>query len=141
MLAFLTGRVMPVTYSIDVATKLMRVTCVSPMTFAEVMDHFRALKQDPACVGQLDGFADLTQADLLLESKQLGAVTAELAALREKFQFRVVAIVATRDAVFGTVRMLEVMVSRYLRAIRVFRSSSEAEAWLAATRAQAGPVP
>jgi hypothetical protein len=140
MLAFLTGRVMPVTYSIDVATKLMRITCVSPMTFAEVMDHFRALKQDPACVGQLDGFADLTDADLLLDSRQLSAVTAEIAALREKLQFRIVAIVATRDAVFGTIRMLEVKVSPYLHAIRVFRSASEAEAWLAATRAATGPV-
>jgi hypothetical protein len=139
MLAFLTGRVMPVTYSIDVATKLMRVTCVIPMTFAEVIDHFRALKQDPACVGQLDGFADVTEADLLLDSKQLSAVTTEIAALREKVQFRIIAVVATRDVVFGTMRMLEVMVSPYLQAIRVFRSSSEAEAWLAATRAEAGP--
>ncbi len=140
MLAFLTGRVMPVTYSIDVATKLMRITCVSPMTFAEVMDHFRSLKLDPAFVGQLDAFADLTEADLLLETSQLPVVTSELAALRAKAGFRIVAVVATRDVLFGIMRMLEVMVSPYLQAIRVFRSVPEAEAWLSSLRAESGPA-
>jgi len=109
------------------------------MTYAEVLDHFRALKEDPACVGQLDGFADLSGADLLLETSQLGVVNTEIATLRAKVQFRIIAIVATRDAVFGVMRMLEVMVSRYVQAIHVFRSASDAEAWLAATRSAAGP--
>jgi len=131
---------MPVSYTIDAASKLMRITCVSPMTSSEVANHFRALKEDPAFVGQLDAFADLSDSDLLFETSQLGAITTEVAALRAKAQFRIVAVVATRDVVFGIMRMLEVMVSAYLQAIRIFRSAPEAEAWLAAKRAEAGPA-
>ena len=128
---------MPVSYNIDTASKLMRITCASPMTFADVANHFRELKEDPAFAGQLDAFADLSDADLLFETSQLGMITTEVAALRAKAQFRIVAVVATSDVVFGIMRMLEVMVAGYLQAIRIFRSAPEADAWLAARRAEA----
>jgi hypothetical protein len=125
---------MPVTYSIDPYEKIIRTTCGSPLTFAEVIGHFRELHQDPTCAGYLDVLLDVSTADALPESGQLGAVTAELAAIRAKTQFGVCAIVATRDAMFGMMRMFEVLARPYFLATRVFRGRPEAEAWLMAQR-------
>jgi hypothetical protein len=121
----------PVTYKIDAARKLIRTTCGRPLTFAEVIDHFRMLKADPACVGHLDVLLDVSDADALPVSSQLGPVSAELEAVRAKVEFGVCAIVATRDAMFGMMRMFEVAAGPYFRAIHVFRGVVEAQAWLA----------
>jgi len=42
--------------------------------------------------------------------------------------------VATRTALFGMLRMLEVMAAPYFGAFRVFRAASQAEEWLASQR-------
>jgi len=64
---------MPVTYSIDATRRLIRTVCARPLTFAQVMDHFRELKEDPACSGRLDVLLDVSDADLMPESHQLVA--------------------------------------------------------------------
>jgi hypothetical protein len=132
---------LPVTYSIDGVAKLIRTSCRSPLTFAEVVGHFRELKVDPACSGHLDVLLDVSQADSLPASAQLGAVTTELAVVRARVQFGNCAIVATRDAMFGMMRMFEALAANYFEAIHVFRSSAEAEAWLASQRGPGGSVP
>jgi hypothetical protein len=121
---------MPVTYSIDGAAKIIRTTCSSPLAFPEVLEHFRALNQDPACTGHLDVLLDVSNADALPATTQLGAVATELALVRSKVQFGKCAVVATRDAMYGMMRMFEVLTARYFEAIHVFRNSAEAEAWL-----------
>ncbi len=122
---------MPVTYSIDVARKLIHTTCRGPVALPEVVEHFRTLKDDPACVGHLDVLLDVSEADALPDSSQLGIVVKEVAAVCQKVQFGMCAIIATRDSMFGMMRMFEVFASRYFRAIRVFREATEAELWLA----------
>lgn len=124
------GWVVPVTYSIDGARKLIRTACTSPVKFAEVIDHFRMLKEDPACSGHLDVLLDVSGADLLPDSNQFGAVIAELESVRAKVQFGMCAIVANRDAMFGMMRIFEVHAGQHFRAIRVFRDAAGAEAWL-----------
>jgi hypothetical protein len=130
---------MPVIYSISPADKVIRTACLSPLTFAEVIEHFRTLQQDPACSGSLDVLLDVSDADLLPESAQLGAIKTELSAIRDKVQFRMCAIVATRDAMFGMMRMFEVLVGPYFVAIRVFRGIPEAEAWLVSQKTAEQP--
>jgi hypothetical protein len=132
---------MPVTYRIDTATKTIRTTCSRPLAFAEVMDHFRCLKEDPTCSGPLNVLLDVSDADLVPQTSQLGAVSAAVSAVRRKVQFQACAIVATRDAMFGMMRMFEVLASDYFTAIRVFRKMDEAEAWLALRQLPADPVP
>lgn len=122
---------MPVTYRIDSATKTIRTTCSRPLKFAEVMDHFRCLKEDPACSGSLNVLLDVSDADLVPQASQLGAVSAAVSLVRSKVQFQACAIVATRDAMFGMMRMFEVLAGNYFSAMRVFRKMDEAEAWLA----------
>jgi len=129
----------PVTYSIDETPKIVRTTCNAPLTFPEVLEHFRTLKHDPACTGHLDVLLDVSEADALPAATQLGAVATELAAVRAKVQFGACAVVATRDAMFGMMRMFEVLAARYFEAIHVFRSYTEAETWLVAQRSAGSP--
>jgi hypothetical protein len=120
----------PVTYQIDAARKLIHTTCSRPLTFPEVIDHFRTLKVDPACTGHLDVFLDVSQADTLPASGQLGAISTELGAVRAKVEFGLCAIFAPHDTMFGVMRMFEIIAGRYFRGIRVFRRADEAQAWL-----------
>jgi hypothetical protein len=130
---------MPVTYKIDPVRKVIRTTCSAPVTFDEVIGHFRTLQEGPACSGHLDVLLDVSQADALPESGQLAAVNLELRGIRDKVQFGICAIVAHRDAMFGMMRMFEVQASRYFHAIRVFRDAAEAEPWVASPQGGSGP--
>jgi hypothetical protein len=130
------GVVVPVTYRIDVARKVIRTVCSSPLTFAEVIGHFRTLQQDPECFGILDVLLDLREADLVPERGQVDAVTTELGAIRGKVHFGIFAVIAPNDAMYGMMRMFEVLASQHFRASRVFRTADEAEAWLAAQRSK-----
>ena len=130
---------MPVTYVIDASRRVIRTTCTTPLTFADVIGHFRTLKDDPACTGHLNVLLDVSEADALPESRQLGAVGAELGGIRKKVQFGVCAIVATRDAMFGMMRVFEVATGQYFRETRVFRDFAAAEAWLASQPAAIDP--
>jgi hypothetical protein len=120
----------PVTYQIDAARRLIHTTCSRPLTFTEVIDHFRTLNQDPACIGHLDVLLDVSDADTMPATNQLGAISGELYGVRAKVEFGLCAIIATQDTTFGVMRMFEVAAARYFRAIRVFRRADEAQAWL-----------
>jgi hypothetical protein len=114
---------------------MLRTACTNPLKFADVVDHFHQLKMDPLCAGPLDVLLDVSTTDFLPQSTQLGAVVSEIAGIQEKVQFGYCAIVATNDAMFGMMRMFEVVARGYFRATRVFRGMKEAEAWLTAQRA------
>jgi hypothetical protein len=131
----------PVTYSIDSTRQLIRTVCVRPLTFAQVIDHFRELNEDPACSGRLDVLLDVTDVDSLPDSGQLGAVGASVIAIRKKVRLGSCAIVADRDALFGMMRVFEVKVGDYFEAIRVFRRMAEAEMWLSSQAAPRNPGP
>jgi len=125
---------MPVTYIIDAQEKVIRTQCVGNVTLNEVVDHFRALQQDPGCPPRLDVLLDLSTANSLPESRQLETVSHEIAKLREKVRFDLCAVIAPREALFGMMRMFEVMAQQYFRATCVFRVAAEAEAWLISQR-------
>ena len=121
---------MPVTYEINTARKLIHTICSAPLTFTQVIEHFRTLKEDPACTGHLDVLLDVSTTDTLPASSQLGSISAEVGAVRAKVQFGNCAIIAPRDAMFGMMRIFEIAAGAYFRAIRVFRTPAEAEKWM-----------
>jgi len=127
---------MPVTYTIDTKERLIRTRCTGMVTFAEVVEHFRELARDPECAERLDVSLDLSEVNSLPDASQIRAVSLELKNIQRNVRFGACAIVASRDALFGMLRMFEVMVQDYFRAIRVFRASAEAEAWLVSQRQQ-----
>jgi hypothetical protein len=130
---------MPVTYTIDTREKVIRTRCVGMVTLADVVDHFRELERDPDCAGTLDVLLDLSETNTVPEAREIQAIPFELARIRDKVRFGACAIVATKDALFGMLRMFEVVAERFFRAIHVFRTRAEAETWLVAER-QSSPV-
>jgi len=127
---------MPVTYTIDTQERVIRTRCIGSVTFAEVVEHFRALERDPECAGGLDVLLDLSEVNSLPDASQIRAVALELKKIEKNIKFGACAIVAARDALFGMLRMFEVMAQDYFRVIRVFRSTGEAQAWLVSQRQQ-----
>jgi hypothetical protein len=121
---------MPVTYFIDTAKKLIHTVCAGPVCLEDVVDHFSALKNDPACVGSLNVLLDVSAVDSVPESNQLRVVGSQIAAIRPKVQFQLCAIIAERDAMYGMMMVFRVFAERWFREIRVFRKVTEAEAWL-----------
>ena len=118
---------MPVDLLIDTTRQLIRTTCSGPICLANVIEHFRQLRDDPACVGCL--LLDVREADSLPDSDQLRAVNSQLHVMRAAVEFGLCAIVVNRDAMFGMMRVFGVFAERNFRAIRVFRKAAGAEAW------------
>jgi len=125
---------MPVTYKIDAKERIIRTQCIGNVTLDEVINHFRALQQDPDCPPRLDVLLDLSATDSLPDSHQLETVSHEIGKLRGQVRFDLCAVIAPRDALFGMMRMFEVMTQPYFRATCVFRAAAEAEAWLLSQR-------
>jgi len=121
---------MPVSYTIDAKERLIRTRCVGMVTLAEVVDHFRELGRDAGRPECLDVLLDLSEVQSLPDAAQIRAVVVEVKKIQEKVRFGACAVVAVRDALFGMLRIFEVMAQRDFRAIRVFRALPEAEAWL-----------
>jgi len=132
---------MPVTYTIDAEEKVIRTSCTNPLTLPDVLDHFRALREDPEFFGSLDVLLNVSEVDALPERTQLGAVITDLGTVVKKASFGACAIVASRDAMFGMMRVFEVFAGRYFRAICVFRELAEAEQWLLAQKRAYEPRP
>jgi hypothetical protein len=128
---------MAVTYTINAKEKLIRTNCTGNVTVREVIDHFRSLEGDPACPDSLDVLLDLSETTSLPFSGEISAVAVEISRIKKKVRFNICAIVATRDALFGMLRMFSVVAGPDFRAIRVFRVAAEAEQWLASEKSVA----
>jgi hypothetical protein len=129
-------RRMPVSYTIEAKQHLIRTRCVGNVTLNDVAAHFRTLLQDPEVPESLDVLLDLSELTSLPETPQLENIAREVQKTRVKVNFGVCAIVAPRDALFGMMRMFEVIARAYFREIRAFRAIEEAEAWLASGEAK-----
>jgi hypothetical protein len=128
---------MPVTYTINRKEKLIRTQCVGNVTVHEVIDHFRTLERDPDCPDSLDVFLDLSEITSLPFTGEITSVAVEISRIKKKVRFNICAVVATREALFGMLRMFSVVAGPYFTAIRVFRAAAQAEEWLASQKSLA----
>jgi len=119
-----------VTYKIDANKRTVRTKCVGLVTLQEVIDHFRILAQDPECPDILDVFLDLSEMDSLPESREISAVVNEVKRIRGQVRFGACAILASRDALIGMMRVFEAMAEECFRVTCTFRVANDAEAWL-----------
>ena len=133
---------MPITYQIDTDSGTIRTKGVGQLTLQEVIDHFRTLEQDPQCPQRADVLLDLSEVDSLPAPPQLSTVVKELGRVRGKVRFGACAILTSRDALFGMMRMFEVLAEESFRVTRTFRIAAEAEAWLASQQlpSERGPL-
>lgn len=132
---------MPITYQIDADKRTIRTKAVGQVTLQEVIDHFRTLEQDPQCPERTDVFLDLSEVDSLPAAPQISSVVDELKRVRAKVRFDACAIVASRTALFGMMRMFEVLAEDFFRVTRTFRIATEAEIWLESQQSQAEHKP
>jgi hypothetical protein len=126
---------MPVLYRIDKRNRIIRTRCVGDVTLEEVINHFRTLEHDPDAPDCLDVLLDLTEETSIPKTEYLREITAEIRRIRYRVEFGVCAVVAPGNALFGMLRMFEVFTEDYFHQLRVFRTLTEAETWLAAQRA------
>jgi hypothetical protein len=131
----------PITYQIDDDKKTIRTKAVGHVTLQEVIDHFRTLEQDPRCPERTDVFLDLSEVDSLPETPQILTVVNELKRIRTKVRFDACAILASRNALFGMMRMFEALAEEFFRVTRTFRIVTDAEAWLVSQQALAEHKP
>jgi hypothetical protein len=125
---------MPVTYQIDRVAGLIRTKCSGDVVIDEVLDHFQALARDPNRPDRLDVFLDLRELTSSPSADEIREASNAVARLPAAVRFGACAIVAQRDALYGMSRMFGVFVEQFFSEINVFRSASEAEAWLEAQR-------
>ena len=101
------------------------------MTPAEVDDHFTELsKVWPRGAKQLDVLLDLSGCTSLPEILQLRAVVSRIQMFGGRKRFGVCAIVATRELLYGLLRVFELLASHRFVAVRVFRNEAAAMVWL-----------
>ena len=122
---------MPVIYKIDAEKRTVRTKCVGQVKLQEVIDHLSALAKDPECPPLLNVFLDLRETDSLPTASQISVVINQLGRVRSRIHFGACAIVTSRDALFGTMRMFEARAEEFFVATRTFRTAAEAEEWLA----------
>jgi hypothetical protein len=127
----------PITYQIDTDKRTIRTKAIGNLTLQEVLDHFRTLEQDPQLSEHTDVFLDLSEVDSLPETTQISTAAGELKRIHRKVQFNVCAILACRPALFGMMRMFEMLAEDSFRVTRTFRVATEAEAWLVAQQSRA----
>jgi hypothetical protein len=129
---------MPVTYEIDRGGGLIRTKCVGDVNLFEVLEHFRTLEKDPNRPDRLDVFLDLREMTSSPSAEEIRAASGGVAGIQGAVCFGICAVVAQRDALFGMSRMFGVFVEPFFRAIRVFRTATEAETWLQEQRSDYG---
>jgi len=122
----------PVSYKIEPDRKLIRTVCTGDVTPEEVNDHFRDLACDPERPEELNVLLDLTEVTSIPEPGQVRGVGITLKKYRSILKFNACAIVAHSDVLFGMMRMFEVFARDSFVISHVFRSTAEAEVWLAA---------
>ena len=121
---------MPVVYEIDQSKNTIHTSCIGDVTLFEVLDHFRALVDDPSCPKELDVLLNLAEQETVPTSAQLRVVGEEMSRVRPRVQFGACAIVVATDALFGTAMVFEVIAARSFRVTRIFRELASATSWL-----------
>jgi len=121
---------MPVTYQINRDTAFIETHCTGEVTLDEVLDHFLQLEAEPTLPGRLDVLLDLDKMTSLPESDELLEVTRAVARLKTRVEWGACAIVASRDALFGMIRVFEVFAEGLFARTHVFRDREDAKRWI-----------
>jgi len=128
---------MPVTYQLNSEAGFIETRLTGDVTLEEVLGHFRELEADPSLPEHLDVFVDLEEMRSVFQSEQLRDVARAVNFLKAKVERGSCAILASRDALFGTSRMFEVFAEGLFARTCVFRRRVEAERWLSCTQSPA----
>jgi len=121
---------MSITFAIDPDAALIRTTLSGNVTLPEVQQHLDDLFATwPESSSRLRVLLDVTGCTSLPELNQLRVVANQIAGLGGGAHFDRCAIVASRELLYGLLRVFEVMADGTF-VVRVFRDESEATKWL-----------
>ena len=118
---------MPITFRIDRPARLIRAAVRGDFTAAEMLATVTA-----AAVQAGPGFAVLSDHREIGEPatrEQIEQLVEHLAALQRHFAHARWAVIVSKPASFGMMRMLEMMVERVPMTVRVFVDAERAERW------------
>ncbi len=104
-------------------------------TFDEILDTVTKAVNDPDFVPGCDILSDHTQVGEVLTMSQARRLTVHLRGLSEHFAGARWAVVTTKPASYGMMRMLSVLVEEVPMQLEVFHSFEDAERWLGEPRA------
>jgi hypothetical protein len=121
---------MPITYSIDRDANLITTIGSGNVTLDEVREHFDELVLVLPHAQRLDVLLDLTRCTSLPGLYELRAVVQHMDSFGERLRFGRCAIVATRELLYGLLRVFEIYAGSKFEHIRVFRSEMDAKEWL-----------
>jgi len=123
---------MPLTYHVDRDAGLIETKGTGGLSFEEVLDHLQQLEADASLPERLDVLLDLSEVTSLPESEQLRDIAGKVGRIDVAWGF--CAIVASRDALFGMLRVFTVLAEQRFLESRVFREREQAERWLSDSR-------
>jgi hypothetical protein len=104
--------------------------CSGYVTQAEVEEHFQQLSEAWPGDLKLDVLLDMSSCTSLPEISQLRDIVSQIDGLGGRQRFGTCAIVATRELLYGLLRVFEVLADQRFMKLRVFRNEPEAMAWL-----------
>jgi hypothetical protein len=122
---------MPISFSIDNGAGLIRTIGSGHVTLSEVHQHFAELARACPSGRHFTVLLDLSACTSLPDFEQLRSVVSHIDASVGRDRFDRCAIVASRELLYGLLRVFEVMADGRFSAIRVFRTEKDATEWLA----------
>ena len=123
---------MPIAYTIDRERGLVRTRCWGVLTDAELLEHKRQLAGDPHFSPAMPQLSDVREVEqLAVTTDGVRMMVAHDTANAERLDGHRMALVVASDEVFGMARMYSQRSPNGPHGVGVFRSMTEAEAWLA----------
>src|SRR4051812_35474084 len=121
---------MPASHTIDVQQRLVRSRAWGALSEADLIAHYRAIREDPRFDPTFSQLGDLREVSEFLMSstairREAGVHVFDRHARR--------ALVASSDIAFGLSRMYATEAEGATQFVQVFRDMAEAEEWLAQT--------
>jgi hypothetical protein len=125
---------MPLVLAFDSQRTLLTCRVSGPITYADIQKHLDEERAD-RYLGKAE-LIDATGATVAFSGQELRGLVASLHRMSEQQPLGPTAVVVSSDVAYGMMRMLEMLVHGICQ-IRPFRTTAEAEAWLAEV---AGPM-
>ena len=121
---------MPISYRYDATTNRLSTRCEGDVVLEDVLEHFRQLRCDARLKPRCDVMLDLTFQTRMPLPDQVDRVATTIEAGSDLVSFGRCAVVAAQDLAYALGRMFQGFAWPSFTGMRVFRSETEAIAWL-----------
>ena len=122
---------MAISYEIDEGASIIRISVADPLDVSEIVEIVNDILAAPTLRPGLAVLSNHSQLKGIATSELVKSVVPLLKRLGERLGPFRCAVVAPKDASYGMARMAEVFAEDTPARVRAFRTSVEAQAWLA----------